>query len=90
METVYFDINMLTFYSVKKELARLERNKERRHAREKAKGKHIPSIDPENAGSPSSAPAPSIEKPVGTTRKCANCGQMGHIKTNKKYCLNCA
>lgn len=21
----------------------------------------------------------------GTTRKCANCGQVGHIKTNKKY-----
>lgn len=27
---------------------------------------------------------PSIER-GGTTRKCANCGQVGHIKTNKKY-----
>ncbi|PVH77322.1 hypothetical protein DL98DRAFT_274101 [Cadophora sp. DSE1049] len=36
--------------------------------------------------SPSSTPAPSIEKPAGTTRKCANCGQAGHIKTNKKLC----
>ncbi|KAF4124885.1 transcription initiation factor TFIID subunit 1 [Geosmithia morbida] len=23
---------------------------------------------------------------TGTTRKCANCGQVGHIKTNKKLC----
>jgi len=29
------------------------------------------------------SPAPSVEK-GGTTRKCANCGQKGHIKTNKK------
>ncbi|KAF3764342.1 hypothetical protein M406DRAFT_91625 [Cryphonectria parasitica EP155] len=28
---------------------------------------------------------PSIEK-GGTTRKCANCGMVGHIKTNKKLC----
>lgn len=82
--------DVLISISVKKELARLERNKERRHAREKAKGKHVPPTDPENAGSPSSTPAPSIEKPVGTTRKCANCGQMGHIKTNKKYHPNFA
>ena len=24
-------------------------------------------------------------KPAGTQRRCANCGQIGHIKTNKKY-----
>jgi transcription initiation factor TFIID subunit 1 len=74
---------------VKKELARLERNKERRHAREKAKGKQLQrasTIEPGDAGSPSATPAPSIEKPTGTTRKCANCGQTGHIKTNKKLC----
>lgn len=71
---------------IKKELARLERNKERRHAREKAKGKHTPAMEPDNAGSPSATPAPSVERPVGTTRKCANCRQMGHIKTNKKLC----
>ncbi|KAJ4400103.1 hypothetical protein N0V85_005844 [Neurospora sp. IMI 360204] len=31
---------------------------------------------------------PSIEKATGgtTTRKCANCGAEGHIKTNKKLC----
>jgi hypothetical protein len=76
--------------SIRNELARLEKNKERRHHREKLKqGGSRPTIDPEDAGSPSATPAPSIEKPTGTTRKCANCGQMGHIKTNKKYCSDC-
>jgi len=74
---------------MKKELARLERNKDRRLAREKAKerqsgGKHAAAGDGD-AGSPSSNPLPSTERPTGTTRKCANCGQTGHIKTNKKY-----
>jgi len=50
------------------------------------KGIFRASADPEgNAGSPSATPAPA-DKPTGTTRKCANCGQAGHIKTNKKYC----
>jgi len=31
------------------------------------------------------SPEPTTEKVTGTTRKCANCGQVGHIKTNKKY-----
>jgi len=84
----------LTEFRTQLELVRLERNKERRLAREKQKigGKRASTIDPEApAGSPSAAPTPSIEKTVtgGTTRKCANCGQMGHIKTNKKYCANC-
>lgn len=30
------------------------------------------------------SPGPGGEKVPGTTRKCANCGQVGHIKTNKK------
>ncbi|RDL33286.1 Uncharacterized protein BP5553_08725 [Venustampulla echinocandica] len=71
---------------LKKELARLERNRERRHAREKQKGIFRASAEPDAAGSPSLIPAPTIEKPTGTTRKCANCGQAGHIKTNKKLC----
>ncbi|KAK7739901.1 hypothetical protein SLS53_005494 [Cytospora paraplurivora] len=39
------------------------------------------------SGSVGSAMSPesSVEK-GGTTRKCANCGQVGHIKTNKKLC----
>ena len=57
---------------IEAELGRLNRNKERRFAREKQKG--IPrSGDPDG-------------KPAGTQRKCANCGQVGHIKTNKKLC----
>lgn len=72
---------------LQKELERLERNKERRHARERQKGIiHKASLEPD-AASPSATPAPmAAEKPTGTTRKCANCGQAGHIKTNKKYC----
>lgn len=77
------NFSLLTSHRVKTELARLERNKERRHAREKQKG--IIHTDADGA-SPSSTPAKSVEKPTGTTRKCANCGQAGHIKTNKKYC----
>ncbi|KAK5122359.1 hypothetical protein LTR16_004084 [Cryomyces antarcticus] len=71
----------------REELARLERNKERRHAREKAKGIHssITGGTPSAAGSPSTT-AGGTGKTAGTQRKCANCGQVGHIKTNKKLC----
>ena len=64
--------------SLETEEARLNRNKERRHAREKQKAlqQQIHDGDPDS-------PAPSIER-GGTTRKCANCGLQGHIKTNKK------
>jgi len=42
------------------------------------------------AAGPAPAPAPNASKPGkgrskdGTARKCANCGQVGHIKTNRK------
>ncbi|KAG9235417.1 putative transcription initiation factor TFIID kDa subunit [Amylocarpus encephaloides] len=68
----------------RKELARLERNRERRFAREKQKGNLGKHSDSAGAGSPSTS-----SKPGGTNRKCANCGQTGHIKTNKKYCPGC-
>ncbi|KAJ6171328.1 hypothetical protein N7470_000395 [Penicillium chermesinum] len=55
------------------ELQRLNRNKERRFAREKQKGIVRTGEGPDG-------------KPAGTQRKCANCGQVGHIKTNKKLC----
>ena len=84
---------LLTMHSVKKELARLQRNKERRHAREKQKNPNAQNRqstnEPEIKGEPSETPQPIIEKPTGTARKCANCGQVGHIKTNKKYGPNC-
>ncbi|KAL1383660.1 hypothetical protein HDK64DRAFT_289627 [Phyllosticta capitalensis] len=56
------------------ELQRLERNKERRQVREKAKAALS------NVGTGADG------KNVGTTRKCANCNRPGHIKTNKKMC----
>ncbi|KAJ5702081.1 transcription initiation factor TFIID [Penicillium malachiteum] len=59
---------------IETELNRLNRNKERRFAREKQKGIT-------RAGD-----SPADGKPTGTMRKCANCGQVGHIKTNKKLC----
>ncbi|KAF2864649.1 hypothetical protein BDV95DRAFT_588707 [Massariosphaeria phaeospora] len=66
---------------LKAEMARLQRNVERRQGREKARGIHNPqaSFDaPVNANG---------SKATGVTpRKCANCGEVGHIKTNKKLC----
>ncbi|MCJ1397683.1 hypothetical protein MMC11_000879 [Xylographa trunciseda] len=70
--------------NLEKELARLERNKDRRIARDKQKGIHVKGT----AGSPSSPTSPGgivPAKGTGTQRKCANCGQVGHIKTNKKF-----
>lgn len=52
------------------ELKRLERNMERRQGREKAKGQATGDGGPGKGGA--------------TPRKCANCGEVGHIKTNKK------
>ncbi|KAH6609446.1 transcription initiation factor TFIID subunit 1 [Trichoderma cornu-damae] len=61
------------------ELERLEKNKARRQAREQQKELH-------QKASAGDAGSPGADKiPTGTTRKCANCGQVGHIKTNKKY-----
>lgn len=59
---------------IEAELSRLNRNKERRFAREKQKGISRPGDGPTDG------------RPAGTQRKCANCGQVGHIKTNKKLC----
>lgn len=59
---------------IEAELSRLNRNKERRFAREKQKGISRPGDSPADG------------RPAGTQRKCANCGQVGHIKTNKKLC----
>jgi hypothetical protein len=64
---------------LKAEFARLARNIERREGREKAKGIYKGGAD--GAG-PSSAGGPG--KGGATPRKCANCGEVGHIKTNKK------
>ncbi|KAK4231175.1 putative transcription initiation factor [Podospora fimiseda] len=67
------------------EQERLEKNKERRKKRERQKKLQQKSKDGVVVGEDGS-PEPSSDKVVGTTRKCANCGQVGHIKTNKKLC----
>jgi hypothetical protein len=59
---------------LKQEYARLTRNIERREGREKAKGVHR------------SQTGDGTGKGGATPRKCANCGEVGHIKTNKKLC----
>lgn len=66
---------------IKKELERLEKNKARRQAREQQKELHQKA----SAGDAASPSVNGDKIPTGTTRKCANCGQVGHIKTNKKY-----
>ncbi|KKK12345.1 trimethylguanosine synthase [Aspergillus rambellii] len=65
---------------IEQELSRLNRNKERRFAREKQKGVLRAGDSPADGGPGGSS------KSAGTQRKCANCGQVGHIKTNKKLC----
>ncbi|KAM0502300.1 hypothetical protein ACHAP8_003838 [Fusarium lateritium] len=75
------DHDRLAGIRIKKELERLEKNKARRQAREQQKELHQ-KASAGDAGSPS---VNGDKVPTGTTRKCANCGQVGHIKTNKKY-----
>lgn len=81
---------------LEQEELRLKKNRERRQQREKQKGGARASLSAAgglglgagvgfDGGSAMSPEQPSIEK-GGTTRKCANCGQVGHIKTNKKLC----
>ncbi len=70
----------LTCSRAEKEADRLAKNKERTHKREKQK-----KMLAKNHGGEDGSPEPAAEKATGTTRKCANCGQVGHIKTNKKY-----
>lgn len=88
------DYDARTRKRLEDELARLEKNRERRFAREKAKGKVVggdamsPSSPDPN--SPATGPGVGTGKVAGTQRKCANCGQVGHIKTNKKWvCSYC-
>ena len=78
-------MTVLTTARLQDELARLERNKDRRIARDKQKGiwHDGPGESPGSPGTP--AAGAGAAKSTGTTRKCANCGQVGHIKTNKKY-----
>jgi hypothetical protein len=95
------ELDNLQRKELQKELDRLKRNSDRREAREKQKGIGQAG-SPTNAGSPAQSDADATT-PVkggrgrpkdGTQRKCANCGMVGHIKTNRKsvhstfYCSN--
>ena len=69
-------------------------NKARRQKRQSKKAGQ--QADGDDAMSPDGdAPTPAAGKQQGTQRKCANCGMVGHIKTNKKSvteakCKNCS
>lgn len=70
---------------VERELQRLLKNQDRRQIREKqGKGKKRKKVDVNPDASPD--PSAADKAAAGTTRKCANCGQVGHIKTNKSKC----
>ncbi|KAK9762421.1 hypothetical protein K7432_011851 [Basidiobolus ranarum] len=62
-------------------LATLKRNQERRHARAKAREATVSSLKSSSILS-SSTPTKSGKKEL--IRRCGNCGQLGHMKTNKK------
>lgn len=72
---------------LQQELARLQRNRERREARERQSGKRsimdAASPDVMSPGSPMVTSTP-VGK-AATTRKCANCGQSGHIRKSLLY-----
>ncbi|OTA68594.1 hypothetical protein K449DRAFT_323347 [Hypoxylon sp. EC38] len=74
---------------VDKELSRLLKNQDRRQIREKqGKSKKKKNTDATDGASPD--PSGADKASAGTTRKCANCGQVGHIKTNKRYWHHCS
>ena len=98
------ELDALKRQQLEKELARISRNADRRVAREKAKGRHPPGSPAARSPGPSEAEGGNSNadgtpqkgrgrNKDGTARKCANCGQVGHIKTNRKLvtflCLIC-
>lgn len=99
------EFDALKRQELERELARLSRNQERRVAREKQKGIVGNSGSPaaaspaqsDTGGTGGDGTTPQKtgrgRNKDGTARKCANCGQVGHIKTNRKSvsftCLYC-
>jgi len=82
------------------ELARLEQTKQKRPRKKKGQalatdvgspGIGSPDVDGNDPTTP--APVSGGRQTQATARKCANCGRVGHIKTNKKSvssrCKNC-
>lgn len=109
------EMDALMQKKMEQELLRVERNAERREAREKLKGRVANPNSPGGAGSPSGQQSDANNSADGTpqkgggaggagggrgrnkdgtARKCANCGQVGHIKTNRKsvtfLCIFCS
>ncbi|KAK5945979.1 hypothetical protein PMZ80_000118 [Knufia obscura] len=79
------------------ELARLEQTKQKRPRKKKGQAAAADAGSPgaiAGAGSPDAdgndpptpAPVSGGRQTQATARKCANCGRVGHIKTNKKLC----
>lgn len=68
--------------SIRAEIARLEANQLRNKKR--ASKKAATAGSPDGAASPEGDGTPASKQTQPTLRKCANCGQVGHIKTNKK------
>lgn len=86
-------VAVLTNCRLEQERDRLARNAERHAARARAKGLPTAAASPEAASpaDPGSTPDGAAVKGKGkkkqtgqTQRRCANCGQVGHIKTNKR------
>lgn len=98
------ELDQLQKEKLEAEIARIKRTGDRKLARERAKGTVAASPGSnagspaatgaaeggEDVATPSGVGARGGRRGQtgGTQRKCANCGQTGHIKTNKK-CVNC-
>ena len=94
------DLDALVSKKLEDERTRIIKNSERREARERAKYRHSnvgaagsPPASVAGSPGPSDADTTTVtpqkagrggRNKDGTARKCANCGQVGHIKTNRK------
>ena len=90
------ELDNLKRQQLAKEIERVTRNQKRRNEREAAKTKKSGNLDnlAGSPGGPSDADGSNVDgtpqkankgrNKDGTARKCANCGQVGHIKTNRK------
>ncbi|EGF98411.1 uncharacterized protein MELLADRAFT_118533 [Melampsora larici-populina 98AG31] len=81
--------NRMAKKRIEEVLAKLKRNQERRLARKNAKEAQALLTSSTITKRPSIIPAvtPTIQYPEGSrgpVRKCGNCGQVGHMKTNRK------
>jgi len=105
------ELDELVKLKIESHVVRIERNMDRRNARERQKGK-VAASPSATVGSPGPSEAEGVASAAaaadastdntpqkgrgrnkdGTARKCANCGQVGHIKTNRKsvYTFRCA